>query len=81
MNTPPPPKALDKASVERLEDLPNPFRIILSCLKRTGMRHSEAKLWASNYTYPQVADDIIGRIGHMLRPNRPPSKTDDSARS
>lgn len=65
-----PPAPLDKTNVERLEDLPNPYRIILSCLKKAGMKHNEAKLWAANYEYPQVADDIVKRIGHMLRPNK-----------
>jgi hypothetical protein len=75
---PAPPEPLNKKNVERLDELSSPFHIILSLLKKTGMKHNEAKLWAANYEYPQVADDIMKQIGHMLRSNRP--KKDNSNR-
>lgn len=59
-------KNLDKKNVEKLESLPSPRYMIISMLKKTGMKHNEAKLWASNFEYPHVADDIVGMIGHML---------------
>lgn len=59
-------KPLDKRNVERLEALPSPYHMIVSFLKKTGMEHSEAKLWATNYQYPQVADDIVAKIRPLL---------------
>lgn len=63
-------KPLDKRNVERLERFQAPYYKILTLLKATGMKHGEAKLWAANYEYPQVADDIWDMIEPELRKNR-----------
>ncbi len=66
---------LNKTNVEKLERLPNTFYVIFGMLKKTGMDPKEAKLYASNYQYPQVADDIIGMIGHMLHRRSNPKRS------
>lgn len=63
-------KPLSKRNVERLERFKSPYYKILTLLKESGMKHSEAKVWAANYQYPQVADDIMARIEPLLRKGR-----------